>query len=344
MGEWNLWHVIRDFLFSKTNKEFLIFLFFLALSGVFWLFMTLNETYEKEFSIPVTIVNIPKNVVLTSDETDTVRMTIRDKGITLMTYMYGDGLKNVKVNFRTFARNNQTGVISAAELQKLAIQQLTNGAKITATKPEKLEFFFNYGAKKRVPVRWSGRVIPEQLYFISRVQYWPDSVDVYASAEKLDSINIIYTEQLNYANFRDTLIVNAHISRQKGVKAVPEAIKVAFYTDVLTDENMDGIPIQGINLPPGKVLRTFPAKVMVSFVTGVSVYRNLKPEDFTVVADYKELMANPSEKCRIYLKKTPSGISRARLETEEVDYLIEEEKEESEAEAVTQHPAEKQTE
>ena len=39
---------VRNFLFSRTNGEFLIFLFFLILSGIFWLLMTLNETYEKE--------------------------------------------------------------------------------------------------------------------------------------------------------------------------------------------------------------------------------------------------------------------------------------------------------
>jgi len=319
-----LWQLFRDFLFSRANKEFLIFLFFLALSGVFWLFMTLNETFEKEFDIPVTIYGVPKNIVLTSDETDTVRMTIRDKGITLAAYLYGDVLKNVKVNFKTYAHSNGTGVVSSAELQKMVYQQLANGSKITAVKPERLEFFYNYGAKKRVPVRWSGRVIPEQLYFLSRVQYWPDSVDIYASNAKLDSISTVYTEPLNYVNFRDTLMVVAHVAKTKGVKVVPEQVRVGFYTDVLTDESIDDIPVQGINMPKGKVIRTFPAKVRVHFVTGISVYRNLKPSDFTVVADYKELAAHPSEKCRIYLQDTPPGISRARLETNEVDYLIEE--------------------
>ncbi|MBR4730585.1 MAG: YbbR-like domain-containing protein [Prevotella sp.] len=319
------WRVLKGLLLSKGNKEFLLFLSFLALSGVFWLFMTLNETYEREFSIPVTIANVPKNVVLTSDETDTVRMTIRDKGITLVTYMYGHGLRNIRINFSTYARNNGTGIISAAELQKLAYQQLANSSRITSVKPEKMEYYFNYGAKKRVPVRWSGRVIPDELYFISRVQYWPDSVDVYASTEKLDSITTMYTEQLNYANFRDTLFVNVHLSRSKGVKTVPDMVKVGFFTDVLTDEEIEGIPIQGINMPPGKVLRTFPSRVTVHFVAGASVYKNLTYEDFTVVADYKEMKASPSEKCRIYLKKAPPGISRARLSIDAVDYLIEEE-------------------
>ena len=176
-----------------------------------------------------------------------------------------------------------------------------------------------------MPVRWSGRVIPEELYFISRVDYQPDSVTVYASDEKLDSINMVYTEPLNYANFRDTLTIACNLAKVKGVKVVPERVKINFFTDVLTEESIEGVPIQGINLPEGKVLRTFPAKVNVSFVTGVSIYRNLRPEDFTVVADYNEIKRHPSEKCRITLKNVPQGISRARLDVTLVDYLIENE-------------------
>ena len=320
----SIWRLFRDFLFSRTNKELLIFVFFIALSGIFWLSMTLNETYEQEFSIPVTVVGVPKNVVLTSEETDTIRMTIRDKGITLAAYMYGDMLKNVKINFKPYAHNNGTGIVTTSELQKIVYQHLVSSSKIISTKPDKLEFFYNYGANKRVPVRWTGRVIPEDLYFISRVKYYPDSVDVYASQALLDSISVVYSENLNYVNFRDTLVVNANLEKIKGVKMVPDHIKMEFFTDVLTEEKLDGIPVEGINMPPGKILRTFPMKVTVSFVTGVSVYRSLKPEDFTIVADYDEIAANPSEKCRIYIKKSPPGISRVHLNINEVDYLIEE--------------------
>lgn len=320
----SIWRLFRDFLFSRTNKELLIFVFFIALSGIFWLSMTLNETYEQEFSIPVTVVGVPKNVVLTSEETDTIRMTIRDKGITLAAYMYGDMLKNVKINFKPYAHNNGTGIVTTSELQKIVYQHLVSSSKIISTKPDKLEFFYNYGANKRVPVRWTGRVIPEDLYFISRVKYYPDSVDVYASQALLDSISVVYSEHLNYVNFRDTLVVNANLEKIKGVKMVPDHIKMEFFTDVLTEEKLDGIPVEGINMPPGKILRTFPMKVTVSFVTGVSVYRSLKPEDFTIVADYDEIAAKPSEKCRIYIKKSPPGISRVHLNINEVDYLIEE--------------------
>ena len=319
----SLWRAIWEFLFTKTSKEIMLFLFFLALSATFWLSLTLNETYEREFAVPVSVIGVPKNAVLTSDEVDTVRVTIRDKGIFLVSYKYGDALKRINLPFHNFTHNNGTGLIPASEIQKRLYQKLISSSKITAIKPEKLEFFYNYGSKKQVPIRWSGRVIPEELYFISRVSYDPDSVTIFAAQDKLDSISIVYTEQLNYANFRDTLTVDCNLAKLKGVKTVPDRIRIKFYTDVLTEERISNIPIVGVNMPEGKVLRTFPAKTSVSFVAGVSVYRNLKPEDFTVIADYDEIRRNPSEKCRIYLKNVPSGISRAKLETNMVDYLIE---------------------
>lgn len=318
-------HITRNFLFSSVNKEFLVFLFFLALSAIFWLIMTLNETYEKEVRIPVTVINIPDNVVLTSDETDTVKVTLQDKGLVLLGYIYGDGLRTLKLNFKTYMRNNTSVTVTAAELQRLVYQQLSASTKIVGSKPDKLEFLFNYGQCKRVPVRWSGRVIPEQLYFISHVAYSPDSVDIYASEQKLDSISIIYTEPLNYVNFRDTLTINCGLQKIRGVKCVPDNIKLSFYTDVLTEANMNDVPIQGINMPNGKVLRTFPAKVTVRFVTGVSQLRSLRPDDFTVIVDYREIAEHPSEKCNVYLKTVPHGVSRATLDVKQVDYLIEEE-------------------
>ena len=307
-----------------------MFLFFLVLSGIFWLSLTLNETYEHEFSVPFSVIGVPKNAVLTSDEVDTIRVTIRDKGIVLVAYQYGDALRRIEMPFRNYTHNNGTGLISASEIQKRIYQRLVNSSRITAIKPEKMEFYYNYGTKKQVPIRWSGRVIPEELYFISRVSYEPDSVTIYASQEKLDSINMVYTEQLNYANFRDTLTVDCNLAKLKGVKTVPDRVRVSFFTDVLTEERISNIPIVGINMPEGKVLRTFPAKTSVSFVAGVSIYRNLKPEDFTVIVDYDEIRRNPSEKCRIYLKKVPNGISRAKLETTMVDYLIESQEQEQE--------------
>lgn len=319
----SLYTTIRDFLFSNVNKQFLVFLFFLGLAGVFWLTITLNETYERELKVPVQVVGVPKNVVLTSPTVDTIRATVRDKGWVIVSYLFGERMPAISFNYKNYDRGNGAGIISNSDIKRLLDQQLEISTTITSVKPERLEFFYNNGERKRVPVRWTGRVIPEHLYYISQVNYWPDSVDVYTSPEKLDSIRVVYTEPLNYVGFRDTLTVGSRLSHANDVKVVPERVQIEFYTDVLTEESIDGVPVQCLNMPVGKVLRTFPAKVKVRFVAGASRIRLFRPEDFIVVADYREIYQNPSDKCNLYLQSAPHGVSRATLETKQVDYLIE---------------------
>lgn len=324
MNTRNFLKTISNFLFSRANREFLIFLFFLALSGIFWLLMTLNQTYEQEIRIPVRYVNIPQKVVITSGDTDTMRVTISDKGIILATYLFGNTIQPITVDFKSFRQNDGRGSISQSDLKKMASTRLAASSKIISVKPERMVFYYNNGERKRVPIQYSGNVSPDDLYYMAGVDYQPDSVTIYASREKLDSINVAYTETLNYSNVRDTLSIQARLRKIAGVKMVPETVGIRFRTDVLTEVSIDNIPIIGLNMPEGKVLRTFPAKVSVRFVAGVSQYRTMSAADFEVAADYHEIMANPSSKCRIFLHRTPNGISRVRLDTTLVEYLIEE--------------------
>lgn len=316
---------IRNFLFSLVNKEFLVFLFFLALSGSFWLLMTLNETFEREIRLPVRIVNIPNNVVLTSDEYDTLNIVLSDRGLALINYQYGNKKRTIDIDFKSYTRRNGYGMVTAAELQQLASKQLPASTSITEMKTELIEYFYSDGASKRVPVKWSGQVTPEPPYFISDVIYYPDSVDVYASEEKLDSITIAYTAPLNYSDFKDSLTVETSIQKERGVKAKPGNVRIKFMTDILTEVSFSNIPVKGINMPKGMLLRTFPSTVTVKFVTGVSRYRSIKPQEFSVVVDYNEIMANPSEKCNVHLQEVPTGITRASLSITQIDYLIEKE-------------------
>ena len=102
MNESNLFQIfkaVRNFLFGWMNREFLIFLFFLLLSGTFWLLMALNETYEREVEVPVQLVEIPKNIVLTSDTTTNVRVMVHDKGFSLLAYLYGNKIHAINVKF-----------------------------------------------------------------------------------------------------------------------------------------------------------------------------------------------------------------------------------------------------
>lgn len=314
---------VRNFLFGMFNKEFLIFLLFLFISTLFWLGMTLNETYEREYMVMMTLDKVPKNAVITKNIDDTVLVTIRDRGFLHAAYTYSDRLKKVKVNFLTYA-NNKTGkgVVSQMEMQKILYKRLYGSSKVVTVKPDKMEFSYNFGLSKKVPVRLMGTIVPAKSYYLARTRFWPDSVLVYATQAKLDSIKYVTTEDINIENFEDTVIRHVALNKVDEAKLVPATVKIALYPDILTEGSIE-VPVTAINMPAGMVLRTFPSKVRVKFIVGASIFKKIRPEQFLVVADYKELARRPSDKCNIYLRTSPHGTAKAELEIRQVDYLIE---------------------
>ena len=319
----NIFRAVRNFLFSQLNKEFLIFLFFLFLSSIFWLMMALNETYEQDLMVPVRLVNTPKNVIITTEMDDSVKVTVRDKGFTLVAYKYEDSIAPITINFQTYANKaTGSGQVPQADIQKFLYQRLSASSKITAIKPDRLEFCFSYGSSKEVPVRLAGSIVPDRSYYLARTSIQPRTVTIYANARLLDSIHYITTEPQYIQQFTDTVTREVPLARIRGVKAIPDKVQVSLYPDILTEESMD-IPVRAINMPEGKVLRTFPSRVKVRFSVGASMFRRVKPEQFMVVADYNELAANPSSKCRLQLRAMPHVVRNAHLDIQQIDYIIE---------------------
>ncbi len=316
--------MVRNFLFSSANREFLTFFFFLVLSTIFWLMTALNETYEREIGVPAYLVNIPKNVVVTSDMEDTVRVTVRDKGFALLAYTYGEGIRPINVNFQSaITRQSGYGVVSSQELMKMINQRFSGSSKIVQVKPDRLDFHYNYGLSRQVSVKMAGHVVPGKSFYLARTRFWPEKVTVYGSKQALDSLRFVKTVPINITNFNDTVLRTVALETIKGVKIVPNTVRIGLYPDILTEENIE-VPITAINMPEGKVLRTFPQRVTVNFIVGASMFRSISPEQFAVVVDYNEIIDHPSDKCSIHLRETPQGVRNARLKMTQVDYLIEE--------------------
>ena len=315
----NILKAVRNFLFSGLNKEFLIFLFFLALSGIFWLMMTLNETMEREFKIPVRLTGVPRNAVMTGELADTVRVTIKDKGFTLVTYDF----RPLTFRFSSYAdEDTGEGVVPVADVQKQVLSQMYGSSKLLQLKPGKFDFYFTYGSSKKVPVVFRGKITTHKSYYLAHTEFNPSMVTVYANKQQLDQLQAVEIEPFNYRNLQDTIRQMVKIKKIRGVKIVPPMVRISVYPDVLTEESVE-VPVTAINMPPGMVLRTFPSKVTVRFTIGASLFRTIKPSLFKVVVDYEELAANPSDKCTLQLRSVPRSVSKASLEMDRVDYLLE---------------------
>lgn len=313
---------IRTFLLSDKFRECLIFLFFVLISFCFWMLQTLDESYQTEFKVPVRLKNVPKEVVLTSDFPDDVRIRVEDRGTVLLNYMLGRTFFPISFDFNDYKDVGTHVCISSAELTKKVAAQLNVSTKVLSIRPDTLDFIYTQAKAKKVPVRLVGTVQAARQYYISRISFSPDSVMAYAPQEILDTLKAAYTEKLYWENVSDTLKKRVSMGKLKGVKFIPAYNDLSVYVDMYSEKTVD-VPVVGINFPAGKVLRTFPSKVQVTFQVGLRHFKDVSSDDFFIGVTYEDVLKSKGDKLPLVVKGVPDFISHVRVNPSSVDFLIE---------------------
>ncbi len=313
---------LKKLLSKVMNKQFLIFLFFVALSTSFWLFNSLSANYEMEFDVPLRLVNVPEKAVITTDLPKTFRILVKDRGSVLLQYRYVSPLSPVSVDFAQHESKNGHVVLLTRELIKQVSRQFTASSHISSYKPDTLEYYYNYGNCLRVPVKLQGKFSAREHFGVSGVSVIPDSVNVYALQEVLDTITAAYTTAEEVKNLSENTEISSRLRTVKGAKFVPASVKTKVYVDQITEKTVR-VPVQFVNFPATKILRTFPSKVNITFQVGASKYNSITADNFVLVVSYDEVVDNVTGKYRLRLKSVPAGASYVRISPQEIDFLIE---------------------
>ena len=314
---------IRIFLLRKESREFLIFLFFVFVSASFWLLQTLDDHYETEFSVPLKLKNVPEDVVITSDLPSDLRVTVSDRGTVLINYMLGRTFYPVVVNFDEYADGTSAYVrVPYTDVMKKVTMQLNTSTTLVSMKPDTLGFVCAKGIAKKIPVKLDGTVAAARKYYISDIRFQPDSVVVYAPKAVLDTIHAAYTIPVELKDVSDTLRNQVALKHVYGAKFVPNVSDLTVLTDMYAEKTVE-VPVTGVGFPAGKVLRTFPSKVQVTFQVGLNRFKEVNAIDFAVEVDYKNLPTDGSSKLKPVLRQWHPAVSHIRISPAELDYLIE---------------------
>lgn len=313
---------IRTCASKVLRRQFLIFLAFLVLSAAFWLFQALDEEYEVTVGVKLELTGVPDNVVITTPPTSSVQFTLRDKGFALLGYLYGQKFSPVQLSFDKVATRSGHVRLASSELDKQLSPHLAPATRIVSTRPDSVEFYFNYGLSKRVPVQPVGQFRAAKEYYLSDVRIVPDSVTVYAAGTQLDTISAAYLTPVRYGGFTDTVRFQLQVQELVGAKFVPERVTVELDVDRLTEKTVE-VPVRWVNFPASKTLRAFPSKVKVTFQVGMSNYRRVTADDFTLVVNYEDLLRDNTGSYQLNLRSLPQGVSHVRIVPQTIDYLIE---------------------
>lgn len=313
---------IKDFLFAMVNKEFLVFLFFLAVSTSFWFLSTLNETYETDIDVEMIVTEVPENVIITEELPKTVKITVKDKGFNLLNYLWFNEVKPLHFEFRLYSGKGGRGQVTVSDIQKMMQHRLSETASIISVKADHLDFFYNHGGKRKLPIAYDGRISTKANFYIARTSLSPDSIVVFAPEEVFDTLRVITTERVDFTDLAESTTRSLRLQNVRGAKLAKNDVKLNVIIDQLTEMTIS-VPVKTKNVPEGISLKTFPARVELRVAVGVKRSASLKPELFNVVADYNNLPGDPTEKIPLVIQTQPKGIVKATLKVDKVDYLIE---------------------
>lgn len=314
--------IMKDFLFSDRSREFFLFLFFFFVAGGFWLLQTLNGEFEDDLQVPLRLKGVPNDVVITSELPQSLQLRIKDRGTVLLNYKVGKDFLPLSIDFDKVKGSDHHVRLPFSQLEKQLLSQLNASTRLLSVKPDTLDFYYTRAKSKRVPVRMKGKITPAQTYFLADTLFRPDSVEVFAPAAMLDTIDAAYTAYTEWSNVADTVRRTFDLHTQQGVKFIPQQVEVQLFTDVYTEAAIE-VPLEGVDFPRDKALRAFPSKVKVHFQVGKNRYKSLRASEFQLKVSYDELMQLGSLKYTVRLDQMPQGVLNVRFVPEQVDFLIE---------------------
>ena len=309
---------VRHFRF---DKEVMTFLVFLLVSAVLWVVQISKEVIQTDVQFKLVVKNIPENVIITSNIPHSIDVTISDKGARLAEYFLSVPNRVVEVDFSEYDTGGSSFSVENSVLKRLVSGSMNNSIRIVSISPSNLEFYYSKGERKRVPVKFAGKIAPAPQYELCNVFLEPDSVDVYAPSSMLDTIRAVYTDASVFENVEDTTVSRIALAGIKGAKFIPDSVEINIYSDLFSDKTLQ-VPIYAENIPDNKILRTFPQSASVTFRVVSSMFNKIKPRDFLLVVDYNSIKEGDTS-CRLILRSQPPGVSYVRIVPQDVEYIIE---------------------
>lgn len=313
-------------LLQKRGRDIMVFVFFLAISAGFWLMQKLDDTFETDIVVPLELVGVPKGTIITSPLPHSVTITVQDRGANLLHYFRQDDDERqpIKLDFAQYNSGSMTAKVTVpiTDVQRSFQQQMLSSTLIKMVRPTKIDFHYNKGMSKVLPVKFIGSVTTRRENYLQGLTFKPDSVTVYAPSGILDTLKYAYTNRMDVENLSKTQDFNIHFPSMPGLKVVPEIVQMTAKVDYYTEQSVQ-VPVIGVNFPGNVTLKTFPAMVTVKYRIGASNARSVTAKNFVLAATYEELLHAEGSKFRLNLKSTPPGVTRVQIQPKDVEFLLE---------------------
>ncbi|MEO9893058.1 YbbR-like domain-containing protein [Aurantibacter sp.] len=315
---------MSNFFKNRINKrKAKVFVLFVLASGLIWFLSTLSETYSAKATFKIDYINSNKSLKLKKAFTDRVAVKLKTGGFKFLGFNLQK--KAIQLDLAGVQKSNDTYFLAPSDYRAQIEKQLPNSMVLVEMATDTLFFDFLEMTTKEIPIARNIKVgLAHNHMLEGEITIEPSEIKIFGPKDEIDSIEVIHVvdNSLNelaanfnkkVALFKSQELVNTSYS----VDVVQVTGKVSKFSERLID-----VPIEVINLPEDKLIRTFPDIVSVLCKAKILELKELKVADFKVVADYSKLSSNRSNEMELQLVKKPKEIFSATLMETKVEYIL----------------------
>lgn len=288
-------------------------------SLLLWVSLNLNLSYEIERKIPVRI-NVNKPFAVANELPLTIDVKVKARGWTLLRLFTS---VNLSFNYDVYVtKSEQITILTKQYLNDNAasVQNLT----VTYVKPESLYVKIGRYEEKHV------KVVP-RVYVDCREGYQtvglplvePDSILVGGSAQILDSLKYIFTEDLIYKNANSAIddVVRLSDSLSNVLWRSAERVRLKVNVELAAEKEFKNVEIRTVNVPLDKDVLLIPQILTVNLKGGVNQLADIDNTKILANIYYNDLL---SDTVGAVLPKfaLPEGVSVLYFKPERIQYVI----------------------
>ena len=316
----------------KLKQDTLVFFIFLIISTTFWFLNALRENYGETFTIPVKYVNVADDESIISKSDETLKLRVRGGGYSILRQKISKTFSAVSIDVSRLIRNSvgdESHAFLLPRMQRDNIQeQLFMGLELESVEPDTLFITLAKIAKKKVAIKPNGNVIPEKQFILAgKIIFSPDSVEIIAPVNVIDTIKFIQSEYFKIEKVKET--ATQSISLEIPNEIIDISTKSARMTVPIESfsETIVNVPVSVTGLPDSLRIKTFPSEIEIVCRVGLSKFGNIKASDFSAVVDAEQILNGERPiRLRVRIDKYPEEIPSFEYSPYFVEYLIERKK------------------
>ena len=312
----------KAFFHGEQWKEALVFFFFLLLAFGFWLLQSLQQEYEITLTFPIKYKELPADIAFNEEIPQQVIAKVKDKGSVLLNYTLGRTLQPIEVKLNSEEKQG-TLHVSKKQIENNIQKQLLSTTALIEFDPQQIAAPFSQRKHKALPVKFDGDIqFITGFQLAGEIQIKPNTVDAYASAVVLDTLQEVLTQFIEVKKGNKTLQRTVALRSIPGVNLVPTTVTVTLPIEEYTEKSLT-LPIICKGVPHHYKVRLFPSEVTVTCSVPLSRFKALSESQFEITINYNELEQNASGTCLVQLTRKPEWVHTPTLLPTQVEFLLE---------------------